>query len=1243
MGVVAQTTTSVTRDNVCEKQKLIAYNPISGTIPLAYGHMPATDLVCDSDDCGPGIRKGDILTARQAHEYYIRRHEQTRCQWRLADLEPVVNFESKHIWKGGDVSQHKNVDLDDEEDLALSDMDEVDFVSEAWSRLGNYRVTVNKANFWGVPTQYSIYLSKNAHSFLLRKALLRKLGYIVPPVKRVARLVVKFPSKDLKKKFLSNISVNNAGSFDRWVLSDKSTELVLQDVIVMEDQEFRHNLSKGYLSEDVFQGKRIFDSLVIPFALTETPESINLMDWTMGRIYSDNVALKFPHSKLYNCSHDDAVWMTRRILKLTEKDWRDIVDATQLPPSVKLLLLEKLKSRRNHLGFLMKVQNVNLPVNPHVSNHDDLLNGEITKEFYDGFARRFKIPDPESPLSTSEMKSFFYSKAVSEGLGLATGILNSYLRTDIGSKIGDFKQKLADSVADSMTEGSSSKLPVKGFIFPTIGGDLIINRDIVAGSYLGTDNLIQLVDTIGASIKGGVFGGLTGVYTKTGPTAITAEGAVRQFVPVDLTANANVYLNRVYAHVKPITSVQKAMKYPFTNIMVPFIKRARGKDINALMDEFYQNLDPQMKQERNKSLYAAANDLLKEIRFHHEKEINEKFAQDLEDELVELEEKFIAIEQDYIDSIDEKDIPKLAQFSAFVSNYYKETQAVIKEDVLARGICIIKKQEVDEEGRVIGEEECVQTEDNLVITPENISKEYPSISKLLISVDELNDFHNIHLLELKGQEEEKEIENVIAAINKNLEVGESLIVTDSFGASLGVAAKGNLYQVAELRLNASGQTKVISRLHILRSSENEIQIYKDLGNIKSISIATDVRKFVPIMKFTFTGSKGWARTKFYSVPIGESVDGAPNARRADWLRALRKVFMSGSAQALDEIRKPYVVKHKVKEKSSKFGILVWRWNWLKQSDEMVVTTPEGYSKKLFRKLKGKTRGRDYESYAKDIAERLSLEIVDFAYEKITGKDSDLSSIASVSSFNRGNPGFSFKGKAKNKIVSFEGVRDEEDKIAEPYVKISRIHNGWEMDKDKALKLLRQMKEDYSFRFVEEEVLAQTEKLFLYNINLNFFFYAKAIDFMANIDEKRAQDIFIYKRRNERGTIMDREESLKISGYYTFAHNRRLYLKHKEENNLEKMSKHAMKMVESVEKNLLMSGIGQMVGGGNNIFVIGKIDGFRVGDANGDKAVLSNSFGRIGNEDLEGPVSRIRKLIGITNGEFIISWLLGRII
>lgn len=1233
--------------DLCDVEALKSYNPINGTIPLAFGHMPSTDLICDSDECGEGIQKGDVLTPKEASEYYYRRFKETRCQWTLADLEPT---EERGIWKNtlGEKLSEKDDHLD------INDLDSVQFVSEGWARLGSYRVTVNKSNKFGVPLQYTVILSKNVHNYLLRKALLRKLGYNIPPVKHVKRIKIQFDSKQRKKDFIKNLSVNNAGSFDRWVLSEKNKEVVLQDIVVMEDQEFRLNLAKGYISADIFQGKRVYDSLLVPFALTEVPESINMLDWTVGRVYSENVILKYPTAKEFVVSKDDAVWMVRRIMQLTEKDWEEIVEATALPSSVKLLLFEKLKSRRNHLGLLFKVDNINLPVNHIISNHNDLEDGKLTKEFYDGYARRFKIPDPESPLSYSEMMSFFKSKMITTGMELLVNAFNSanFMGTDINDKINGFQEELADNIATSITSGESTKTPVSTFVFPTIQGNLILNREIVAGSYLGTDNLIQLVDTIGASVSVGLFGGAVGVYSKTGDWTRDAAGEiVRQKLPVDLNANAQVYLNRTYSHVKPITSVQKALKYPYKNMMVPFLKKKYGNYFDSLMNDNYDLLTEVEKKKINNSSLAYINSSTDEVLEAYNKlhkdvifdELIQKVKQVksvISEKSTEYKTTIEADKNEYRDlkgklvteykSVARDLLGEAAGIQVLLNSNYVTYAGCRKEAIekIDKYFSIVEKEikGKDELGR-----EIVERVDKVICVVNKKGKINKDFQEALNATERLIKELSIQSYRLAGKEEENDMEEVMSLLNDNLEVGESLIITDSIGGALSLGAGVNLYNVAKVRLNVRPNKLVVSRLHIYRISETEIHIYKDLGNVNGIEVAMSVEKFVPILKVTVKGTKGSGRTKFYKVNIGaidDKYEGTPNIHRVDNLKGLRSVFLTGSVKALDQIRKPYTLVHRFKENNSKLGIIVFRWNWLNTRDDITITSPEGHEKRVYRRIKGQTKGTDFENYTKDL--------VDLIIGKIFKTN------ASITSFNEGNPGYTFMGKAKNKISTYEGIYNEEGKLDKPYAKLTRIWNGWKMKKKKAIKVLKEIKKKYAFDFFEEEVLSQTKELFLYNINVNFYVYNTGLKFMLDLPENRVEKIWTHYQSRDM-TNFTGEDVLARSGYFNFISLRKKYQKYLLANDQDRLSKTVIKLVEVVEDNLRMAGIAQIFGGGNNVFAVAKIDGFRVGDENGDKKIMSNSFGRIGTENLDGPIARLKNFIGITTGEFYMSWLLGRVI
>ena len=79
----------------------------------------------------------------------------------------------------------------------------------------------------------------------------------------------------------------------------------------------------------------------------------------------------------------------------------------------------------------------------------------------------------------------------------------------------------------------------------------------------------------------------------------------------------------------------------------------------------------------------------------------------------------------------------------------------------------------------------------------------------------------------------------------------------------------------------------------------------------------------------------------------------------------------------------------------------------------------------------------------------------------------------------------------------------------------------------------------------------------------------------------------------------------------------------------------------LEKKLQLDGIIQFVGGKRNIYISSRLDGFRDGDENGDKAVISNTIGEYGRRSPYGILLPLMQNIGVTEGEFFLNWLISR--
>lgn len=507
---------------------------IPGLIPRFYSIEAATDLP---------------MSPEEAHAEALRG----------VDLSLMDPASDTNIWNPGlsTIPSHQLLKTDQH----------VEFVKELPSRSGQVRFTVVADD----NREYIIILSKKVHSNLLRRNILAKLGYRTQPMSWVPRINISFKDtidRDLLKEEMKDKLL--AGT-ERWIKKEVDLSIVLQDVLVLTPESEIYNLASGIMPPEVHMGRRVLRAPYVPLAMVDTTESVNLMPWQAGRLVLNQIKLNHTQDldTGYNTSWEDARWIGRRMLKLTRADLEEIVVKSHYPASVEKLLIEKIVSRRNDLMELLNLPHEKMSFNPDVSFGEGLKKGEIVQEFFEGYASRFSYGDPESPFSASELGSFVLSKAQSELMNLAITKLNSLLATDDEA---NYISKIEQIVKEEGPFFSNKAIAV-----PTLHGAVLLSRDIVTGSYLGTNNKVQLVDNLGFSIDAGVFAGIEGLP-----------------VPVNLKGGAGVNFQRVFSHVKPVQSLKKSMKEPYKNMMVPLLLRDLGHKIDKLSTATAENQEALM-------------------------------------------------------------------------------------------------------------------------------------------------------------------------------------------------------------------------------------------------------------------------------------------------------------------------------------------------------------------------------------------------------------------------------------------------------------------------------------------------------------------------------------------------------------------------------------------------------------------------------------------------------------------------
>lgn len=563
------------------KRSLLFFNAlfvclISQASPLAESprHIPFADIRPPATDL---VYQGQVLFPSDAIELKKKGVD-------ISQLNP----QESDIWKNSPTATPQ-LDV-----LPLENGATVQFVEVVASPLKYFRFNVMAQDpKSGISQMHTILLGKKTQTLLLRKALLRRLGYQIPSMKRLSKLTVQFSSSIAKVDFVENRSSGlklNADGDKEWILNldDKnSNRLEMQDVVVLPVTSDITNVAEGFL-EPLIQGRRSINALMIPFNMVDFGESINGLRWSSCQISQNAIFFPLQDNEEFKTPIDDAKWITRKILQLSRKDYVDIVKEAEIPHPADALLVEKLISRRNKLRKCLSLDGQDLQFNPQITIAPDLIEGELTRTEFEGFGARFALGEAESPIAPKELVALFKSKAI----GTAIDELISKVNTDIlpftsPAKIAINKQRdeLTKDLIEFIKTGKPRARDFGIWSKPYFQGQLIASREVVAGSYLGTDNRISLVDTFGVAADTGLALGTVGLS----PNKL-------------ITGQAGVTYLRQYAHVRPLDSVKSALDEPYRNIIVPLVKRDMAKVIPTGLAAEFEKLDYEQQVKRAKEI-----------------------------------------------------------------------------------------------------------------------------------------------------------------------------------------------------------------------------------------------------------------------------------------------------------------------------------------------------------------------------------------------------------------------------------------------------------------------------------------------------------------------------------------------------------------------------------------------------------------------------------------------------------------
>lgn len=532
---------------------LVALTWVSGTsardelIPMAQVRQPSRDL----------IYQGSLITAERAWQLQ-------NDSFNPVDLS-LLDPEESAVWNNN-IQSVLDTSIDQ---IPINEEEEYLFKGTILSNQGILRFNVLPAK--SKDRVFTLLLEKTLHTALLRKNLLRKLGYQIPAMKYLKKVKITFDSKAQRDKFLAQELPNATyGAPSRWIkkdhtkLDDNELTLTFHDVAAFLPLETDHyNVAMGVPPRNLVT--RTLRSLLVPYALLNLGESVNKFPWSVGKIQNENLVLPHYYFSAINPTINDVRWAVRRLALLGREDFKEVVENAYFPKAVELVLIEKLISRRNSLLNLLEEEGKEIPFNTELSFGEDLKKGQLQKEDWEGYASRFAHGEPDSPFK--DFQYFIFNKLQNATLQNLLDVVNEKLQAfDPSEKKLEFAQnQFQEGLTHFVETGEFKEFGIGTWFSPIANGNLIMSRDIVIGNYLGTDNLVQLADTVGLSVT---LGGILGIEN------------VPQW-PI-ASATATITGVRTYTHLKPVKTLKATFKEPYKNVIVPLMKMKLRKTLDEL-------------------------------------------------------------------------------------------------------------------------------------------------------------------------------------------------------------------------------------------------------------------------------------------------------------------------------------------------------------------------------------------------------------------------------------------------------------------------------------------------------------------------------------------------------------------------------------------------------------------------------------------------------------------------------------
>ena len=443
---------------------------------------------------------------------------------------------------------------------------------------------IYRANVFNEESNRVFIFDKNLHTWLLRRNLLTALGYVLPKVIYHRKVEIHFNSLEDKKELFEKLVLESKGAIERWLIEDKGLHIVVKDIASVSDLSTRdYDLSMGINTLDL--NSRVTRAQALIYHLSYFPESSEEATCSNARIENQNIVLKLNQNiPFQNISLDDLKWAQKKINLLSQAGLEMIVKKAYFPPAVEIINIEKLKANIVQLNRLLSLKSKNeFKYNCRLNDSEKgIVDGKLKPQEFKDYASNFYLPNEKSLLD--QIWYYVLGRGQSDLIfnAIAKYFNSKLVGFDLGSARLDYYEKLFKKGLDHFVK-TGEFLPIKidSWESPLFNLKLILSRDFVIGEFMGTNNLLQLADTVGIGVDLGYVRGFEGMTN------------------ANMINTAKLTVVHTLTHLKPLKSIKAGFQEKYQNIFVPLLK-SRLKDMSASLARITKDqveLEQQYKQD----------------------------------------------------------------------------------------------------------------------------------------------------------------------------------------------------------------------------------------------------------------------------------------------------------------------------------------------------------------------------------------------------------------------------------------------------------------------------------------------------------------------------------------------------------------------------------------------------------------------------------------------------------------------